>query len=75
MFIPKKKFNELLNLLKESSAVIEKQNRRIEEQNRTIAILKFNLIHDDIDFPNSEERGFNTANTGFNDDPNDILFN
>lgn len=74
MFIKRKEFNELISLLKESAETIEKQNRRIEEQNRAIAILKFNLINDDIDFPNSDERGFNTANTGFTD-PNDILFN
>ncbi len=74
MFIKRKDFNELLSLLKESAEVIEKQNKRIEEQNRAIAILKFNLIKDDIDFPNSDERGFNAANTGFTD-PNDILFN
>jgi len=74
MFIKRKEFNELISLLKESAETIEKQNRRIEEQNRVIAMLKFNLIHDDIDFPNSDERGFNAANTGFSD-PNDILFN
>lgn len=74
MFIKRKEFNELLSLLKESAEVIEQQNKKIEEQNRAIAILKFNLIHDDIDFPNSNERGFNAANTGFTD-PNDILFN
>lgn len=74
MFIKRKDFNELLTLLKDSAEIITKQNKRIEEQNRTIAILQFNLIHDDIDYPNSKEGGFNAANTGFTD-PNDIFFN
>ena len=74
MFISKKKYSKLITSYYKLLDIVCSQEKTIN-QYRVLLNKEINKNTQDIDFPNSEERGFTADNTGFNDDPNDILFN
>lgn len=71
MYISKKQYVQMCEMLNDSTKLIMEYQKKCNQLERDLKDLqsfcmRFAADHDNfnIDFPNSNERGFNTANTG-----------
>lgn len=56
MFITKKHYKKIVNALYEAAELVLKQQRIIEQQDKELDMLKYNVSIADIDFPNTSTK-------------------